>query len=167
VIDPIVKVLDTVVRDDMTGAVDLHGVLRQQRLREAGQVLPCAPNPTHQARGIIAADKNVVGDIKVARPTPVAEDAAPDAFQPRVFQSKSDGPQDALAAEEEGYVGIADSNPFEVVVIRSRKVEQNSVASAVENDFAVARGLDYDRFFRRAVCSEIKGAVDSVEFGPA
>ena len=123
VIDSIVKVLDTVVRDHMPRAKDLHSVLGKQRLREARQILPGAADPTHQTGGIVAPDKHVVRNVEVTGAAPIGEDAAADIFQLGVFQSETDGAQDALAAEEEGDVGISDGDPFDVVIVGSGEVE--------------------------------------------
>ena len=119
VIDSLVKLLDTIVRDHVPRAINLHSVLGKQRLREARQILPGAADPTHQTRGIVAPDKNVVGNVEITRPAPVGEDAAADIFQLGVFESETDGAQDALMAEEEGDVGISDGDPFDVVIVGS------------------------------------------------
>ena len=82
-----------------------------------------------------------------------------DLVERRVLDGETHGAGDALLAGLDGHVGVAERDSFEVRVIRAHDVEQHVVAVAVEDDFAVAGGLDRDRPLGRAVLRQIERAV--------
>ena len=75
--------------------------------------------------------------------------------------------EDSFAAEQKGDVGVSNRDPFDVVIVRSREIEEHGIAVAVKDNFAVCRAFDDNRPFERPVCREIEGAIEQREFGPA
>src|SRR5439155_15239136 len=64
---------------------------------------------------------------------------------------------DVLQPGLESEIRIANSDAFEIVVIRREDIKQVVSAIAVEDRFAVTGSFDHDRFFGRAALSQEVG----------
>ena len=82
-----------------------------------------------------------------------------DVLERRVLDRQALGARNALLPRFDRHIRVAERDAFEVRVVRAHDVEQHVVAVAVEDDVAVAGGLDRDRPLGRAVLREIERAV--------
>src|ERR1019366_5525935 len=77
-----------------------------------------------------------------------------------MFEREAARARDVFDAEQERHVSVADRDAFEVVVIRRHQVEEVLVAIAVEDDVAIAGGLDDDGLVGRAALREGVSALE-------
>ena len=143
------EVSDGVVGDDVTGSVDLDGIIAADFVRAVGAgAAPQRAGPADQQVALLdTAEKDVVGNIEVARSGVLGPDAEADVLEAAVPDGEADGAVHLLESREDGDVGVAEGKSVEDVMGGSRDVEQAVVARAVEDDFAVTGGFDGDGFF--------------------
>src|SRR5580658_9069784 len=77
-----------------------------------------------------------------------------------MFQRKAAGARYIFDPEHESYIGIANRDAFEVVVVRGHQVEKVLIAVAVENHVPVARALDDDRLIGSTALRQIVSPVE-------
>ena len=116
--------------------------------------------PADHPLRVVPAVEPVVGDVEVARPRVVGEDADPDVLETGVLHREPLRPRDELLAGPDGELGVAERDALEVGVVGRHDVEEGEVAVAVEDDLAVARRLDDDRPLGRAVGRQVVGALE-------
>ena len=157
----------------MAGAVELHGHVGRHDggmdltvdAVEAPPELRVAP--ADQALRVVPAVEPVVGDVEVARPRVVREDADADVLETGVLDREPLRPRDELLAGPDGELGVAKRDALEIGVVGRHDVEEGEVAVAVEDDLAVTRRLDGNRPLGRTVGRQVvralegKGAVGS------
>ena len=118
--------------------------------------------PADHPLRVVPAVEPVVGDVEVARPRVVREDADPDVLETGVLDREPPGPRDGLLAGPDGELGVAERDALEVGVVGRHDVEQGEVAVAVEDDLAVARRLDGDRPLGGAVGRQVVRALEGI-----
>ena len=159
--DAVVKVRNRIVRDHVSGAVDLDRVVAGHLV---GAIRPGArpqrPGPTDQPEPIVPADEQVVRNIKVARAGKLGPHAEPDVLEAAVPDGQRDGTSHAFLTGHDRHVGVADRQPFQNVMLRRHHVEERVAARAVDDDLAVTGGRDRDRPLRCAFERERHRAVE-------
>ena len=164
-VDPVVEVGDVVVGHDVAGPVELHRDVgrHHRRMHLAVDAVEPPPQgrvgPSDQALRVVPAVEPVVGDVEVARPGVVREDADPDVLETGALHREPLRPRDGLLAGPDGEVGVAERDALEVGVVGRHDVEEGEVAVAVEDDFAVTRRLDGDRPLGGAVGRQVVRAL--------
>ena len=101
-------------------------------------------------RSVVAPDENVVRDVEVLRVRAVGQDAHADILHDAALDRQATTALHVLEAGIERDVGVADRQPLEVGVVRRHHIEQPIGPVAVEDDLAVACGLDHNRPVRRS-----------------
>ncbi len=132
--------------DDVSGAVDLDGVVAEHLVRAVGaDRAPQGAGPADEEIALLgAAEEDVVGDVEVGRAGVLGPDAEADVLEAAVLDGEADGAELFLAAGEDADVGVADGDAVEDVIGGGHHVKHVVVAGAVEDDLAVAGGLDGD-----------------------
>ena len=124
-----------IVGDDMAGAIDFDGIVIPQFVRaiDAGhagggivrQAELAVPADQKVAR-LGTADKDIVGNVKVARPGIFGPHAEADAFEARILDRQSDRPDHLFHAREDRDVGVAEGDAIENMMDeKEEKKEEN------------------------------------------
>ena len=148
--DAVMEVRDGVVSDDVSGAVDLDGVVAADFVGAVGSgATPQRTGPADQQIALLeSAEEDIVRDVEVARSGVLGPHAEPDVFETTVLDGESHCSGNALEPREDGDVGVPEGDPVEDVMGRGTDIEQAVVARAIEDHLPVASGPDRDRLFR-------------------
>jgi hypothetical protein len=122
----------------MAGAVHLYGVIADEQM---GGVRRDVARPADHAEAIVAAEKEIVGDIEVARSGVFGPNAKPDVFEAAILDGESGGSENLFFSCKYGDVSVAESEAVEDVVRRGHDLKQDVIACAVENNVTVAGGF--------------------------
>src|SRR5215467_6410865 len=118
------KIRDVVVSNDVSRAVNLDRILRNQVGIELRQVLPCPAGETHQVVRIEAADHDVVGNVVILGPRPIGVNRAAHIFKTAAFDGEAARADDVFQTGFKSQVRVFDGQAFEVVVIGGENIKK-------------------------------------------
>ena len=152
-IDAIVEIRHIVVRDDVPGAVHLHGDVRCHLRRKhlpfhAGELRPEISGPADHVLGIVSSYEIVVGDVEVIGAGIIRVDTHADVFKPATLHGQSLGSLDELRTGPDGDFGVPDGEALEIGIVPCLHVEEIERPVAIEDRFTIARRLDRDGLLR-------------------
>ncbi len=160
--DGVVEIRDSVVGDDVSWSVDLDGVIAADFVGAIGaSTTPKGASPSDEQVALLdAAQKDVVGDIEVARSGVFGPDTEANVFEATILDGEANRTGYRFESGEEGDIGVAESESVEDVVGGGADVEQAVVARTIEDDLPVAGGFDGDGFLGFCLQRQPVGAVE-------
>src|SRR4030095_2979582 len=107
-------------------------VIALEQVRAVGSGAgPEGTRPADESEAVVAAQEEIIGNVKLARAGIFGADAEANILKPAVLDGQPDRSQDLLLSGKDGNVGVAESDAFDDVPGRGHDIDQAGVAGAV------------------------------------
>src|SRR5207247_152874 len=105
----VVEIGDGIAGDHVARAINFHGIVTGETVGAVGGYWPRAAAglardaaPSDQAEAVVAAKKEIVRNVEIARARILGPDAKTDIFKAAILDRKPDGAEDLFLAGENG-----------------------------------------------------------------